>query len=264
MLDLITFVLPKVIIKMATVAASSWSDQELAAVVESYMWMLRQELAGTVYVKSAVNQALREGVLSNRTKGSIEFRMQNISAALHDLKVPYIPGYLPAKNVGTNVMEKLKSVLEASGVAEYYAYIPTADHHELSSKVALLLKKPLGKAPSGQAKPAQVSVTTTTFVRDPAVKRWVLNQSGGMCEGCDVEAPFKDIHGVPYLEVHHATPLASNGSDTISNAVALCPNCHRRCHFSSDRDEFKLFLYEKIGRLQIEVPDIESATSTFI
>jgi 5-methylcytosine-specific restriction protein A len=25
--------------------------------------------------------------------------------------------------------------------------------------------------------------------------------------------------------------LASDGDDTVENAVALCPNCHRRAHF---------------------------------
>ncbi|MFH0957363.1 MAG: HNH endonuclease signature motif containing protein [Pseudomonadota bacterium] len=70
------------------------------------------------------------------------------------------------------------------------------------------------------------------------VKAWVLNNSNGVCEGCKSPAPFEAIDGFPYLEVHHIRPLAEGGSDTIFNTAALCPNCHRRCHVSSDRQEF--------------------------
>ncbi|WP_444959398.1 HNH endonuclease [Microbulbifer sp. ZKSA002] len=37
--------------------------------------------------------------------------------------------------------------------------------------------------------------------------------------------------GEPFLEVHHLRRLADNGSVTITNAVALCPNCHREFHY---------------------------------
>ncbi len=26
--------------------------------------------------------------------------------------------------------------------------------------------------------------------------------------------------------------LANNGDDTVENAIALCPNCHRKAHYS--------------------------------
>lgn len=35
----------------------------------------------------------------------------------------------------------------------------------------------------------------------------------------------------PYLEVHHIIFLAQGGDDTVDNAEALCPNCHRRKHY---------------------------------
>ncbi|WP_223165119.1 HNH endonuclease [Massilia frigida] len=83
----------------------------------------------------------------------------------------------------------------------------------------------------------------------------MLKVADGICEGCDLPAPFTGTDGFPYLEVHHIMPLASHGSDKPSNTAALCPNCHRRCHLSLDRDEFRLALYEKIGRLVLEVPE---------
>jgi 5-methylcytosine-specific restriction protein A len=111
------------------------------------------------------------------------------------------------------------------------------------------------KMPSGSTHPRLAVKSTTSYVRDPAVKAWVLKIADGICEGCDDPAPFVANDGLPYLEVHHVMPLASHGSDTPTNAVALCPNCHRRCHYSHDSDEFKLRLYEKIPRLKLEVPE---------
>ncbi|HXU34436.1 MAG TPA: HNH endonuclease [Thermoanaerobaculia bacterium] len=32
------------------------------------------------------------------------------------------------------------------------------------------------------------------------------------------------------MEVHHRIRLAYGGEDTVENAVALCPNCHREAH----------------------------------
>nr|WP_256578679.1 HNH endonuclease [Pseudomonas sp. NS1(2017)] len=54
------------------------------------------------------------------------------------------------------------------------------------------------------------------------------------------------------LEAHQTDHLAQKGSDRITNAVALCPNCHQRCHRSSDRNAFTEGLYARIGRLAPE------------
>ncbi len=224
-------------------AAGDWTDAELSAAVVAYLEMLQCELEGHPYVKSKVNQALRDGPLAARTKASIEFRMQNISATLYDLRVPHILGYLPAKNVGSGVKDRIKAVLLSHGVAAFNAYVPTADTEELDQKVTALRAKPPGRVPPGSVAPMRLMTSTSSFVRDPAVKVWVLRASGGVCEGCASPAPFVDRQGFPYLEVHHVVLLANGGSDRISNAVALCPNCHRRCHCSHDRDEFKLSKY---------------------
>jgi 5-methylcytosine-specific restriction protein A len=59
-----------------------------------------------------------------------------------------------------------------------------------------------------------------------------LERANGYCERCRATAPFKRAaNGSPYLEVHHVVPLAEGGEDSIENATALCPNCHRELHF---------------------------------
>ena len=69
------------------------------------------------------------------------------------------------------------------------------------------------------------------FVRNPDVVAEALFQADGKCRFCRTKAPFTRLSdGSPYLEVHHRKPLADGGTDTIDNAIALCPNCHRKAH----------------------------------
>jgi 5-methylcytosine-specific restriction protein A len=237
------------------VRTTSWTDEELMSAVQAYLRMLHAELKGEAYNKAEVNRQLRDGPLAGRTKASVEFRMQNISAALYELKMPHIAGYLPARNIGSAVKEKMVELLRRNDIRFLTAYVPTADVDALSTQVAQLRRQAFLRMPTGSTHPPLTVKTTSSYVRDPAVKAWVLKAANGMCEGCDHPAPFIGNDGLPYLEVHHVMPLARHGSDTPTNAVALCPNCHRRCHYSNDSDEFKLRLYEKIPRLKLEVPE---------
>ncbi|PRD14006.1 HNH endonuclease [Pantoea coffeiphila] len=126
---------------------------------------------------------------------------------------------------------------------------PTDDENVLNKRVSRLLKKTL-REPEGQNVPKSVERLQKVYARDPAVKGWILQKSKGSCENCGENAPFFLNDGSPYLEVHHVIPLSSAGADTISNCVALCPNCHRAMHFSQDAKEMIEVLYSKVERLQ--------------
>jgi len=89
------------------------------------------------------------------------------------------------------------------------------------------LKSRASKSP---AKPGSRVATTTTYQRDPNVVNYTLKRANGICELCEQPAPFNKKNGEPYLEVHHVEQLANGGEDTIENAAALCPNCHRKMH----------------------------------
>lgn len=89
-------------------------------------------------------------------------------------------------------------------------------------------------------------------IRDPEVKAWVLANAKGKCEGCKLKAPFIDIDGFPFLEVHHMKHLANKGSDTIYNTVALCPNCHKKIHFGAEKDVLIEEIYTRVKRLKVE------------
>ncbi|MEC8841576.1 MAG: HNH endonuclease [Candidatus Poribacteria bacterium] len=47
------------------------------------------------------------------------------------------------------------------------------------------------------------------------------------------------------MEIHHLRQLANGGSDTIQNAVVVCPNCHREFHFGSCKPEQTQKLYQE-------------------
>lgn len=80
-------------------------------------------------------------------------------------------------------------------------------------------------------KPERMTVIQTVFKRNPYVIIEVLARAKGICEKCKKPAPFIGDHNrTPYLEVHHKIPLAENGDDSVDNAIALCPNCHRHAH----------------------------------
>ncbi|EKO3402020.1 HNH endonuclease [Vibrio fluvialis] len=54
--------------------------------------------------------------------------------------------------------------------------------------------------------------------------------------------------GKPYLEVHHLIRLIDDGPDTPVNCVAVCPNCHRELHYSSEQSA----LTEKLKEIVLE------------
>ena len=228
---------------------SDWTDQELKAAIQAYFAMLQKEIDGESYIKAEVNRDLRSGVLAGRSRGSVEFRMQNISAALLDLCSPTITGYLPRANVGANVTSRIRRIIFDEGLLDEANYQPTDDPDQLDTSVANLLENPISGVPQGQSSPKKTRSESSSYERDPLVKAWVLQNADGICEYCDKPAPFVGKSGNPYLEVHHVTMLSNGGADTTANAVALCPNCHRQCHHGADHEEMASRLKSKVERV---------------
>ena len=65
--------------------------------------MLGAELTGETYSKSDHNRDLRP-LLNNRSKSSVEFKHQTISAVLVGMGLPYIDGYKPARNIQRSLL----------------------------------------------------------------------------------------------------------------------------------------------------------------
>ena len=80
--------------------------------------------------------------------------------------------------------------------------------------------------------PEQIQITSVGFKRNADVITEVLLRANGICEKCNNNAPFiRKKDNSPYLEVHHTITLSNGGEDSIENAIAICPNCHRELHF---------------------------------
>ncbi len=106
---------------------------------------------------------------------------------------------------------------------------------EFEAAVSVSRKEKLGRAARlarARRKPLRSYVILSTFIRNPDVVAEVLERANGRCEQCHADAPFNRVSdGTPYLEVHHKVRLVDDGEDTVENAIALCPNCHRRTHY---------------------------------
>lgn len=111
---------------------------------------------------------------------------------------------------------------------------PSDDDELFSQQVAKSIADTAAKRASRleQANPVPKArhLIVKTFRRNPDVVAEVQLRANGTCEGCRSPAPFERPDGSLYLEVHHVKRLADGGHDTVDNAIALCPNCHRERH----------------------------------
>lgn len=98
---------------------------------------------------------------------------------------------------------------------------------------------PLAKATSSPA--------AILYQRSRAVRDWVLERAAGECEGCAHPAPFITQSGRPFLEAHHIRRLSDGGPDDPRFVAGICPNCHRRAHFSADKDAFNAVLLRTVS-----------------
>lgn len=102
------------------------------------------------------------------------------------------------------------------------------------------------EVPEGDAK--RKDATSQVFERSAQVRNYVLSRAKGECEWCGSKG-FETRAGSIYLETHHIQPLSENGSDTVLNVIALCPNHHREAHFGKDAESFKDELLRVVAKL---------------
>lgn len=196
--------------------------------INDYKYMLRGKLFQRAVSAPAINYFLSR-ILEKR--GS-KFHALAVSAV--DQHIAY---YEQLKGVTLHSMRDVlnshsKSVAPLQ-LADHTASFDEAVQESLQDSAASR-KTRLSNAPKV---PTRVAVITFAFVRNPDVVAETLFRANGRCERCDRDAPFKRKKDLqPYLEVHHVVQLAQGGEDTLDNALALCPNCHRHLHFGAVSD----------------------------
>ncbi len=95
---------------------NDWSEEEVKVVVEDYFSMLQSELNHAEYNKTS-HRASIISLLNERSEGSIEFKHQNISAALINMGLPFIKGYKPKFNYQKQMLEKEISAFVKNNIA---------------------------------------------------------------------------------------------------------------------------------------------------
>ncbi len=93
-------------------SGSDWTVGEIDLIVADYFDMLALDLGGQPFNKAERNRALQS--LTRRSKGSIEFKHQNISAVLAQLGMPWVSGYKPMANFQKALLEGIERVLSVN------------------------------------------------------------------------------------------------------------------------------------------------------
>jgi len=93
-----------------TRSGADWSRREVDLTVADYFNMLRLDLLGQPYGKTDHRNRLMPQ-LDDRSKGSVEFKHQNISAVLVQMGYPYINGYKPRGNFQALLAEGVEAFL---------------------------------------------------------------------------------------------------------------------------------------------------------
>ncbi len=99
--------------------------------------------------------------------------------------------------------------------------------------------------------PKTQNITSNNYVRDPIIAGRAILLSNYKCELDSSHFSFIDKNGKMYLEAHHLVPMQLQKEkpdvslDIVDNIVALCPNCHRAIHKSSDNYKMIEELYNR-------------------
>jgi len=76
---------------------ADWTRDECEELIGAYARLLTAHDHGTPLVKREVVREL-QAQLPGRTRGSIEYKLQNVSAVLSETGQNWLPGYPPAMN----------------------------------------------------------------------------------------------------------------------------------------------------------------------
>lgn len=188
-------------------AVSRWTEEELAAAVEAYRQMEARLANGSGLEKARVYREL--AARHGRTSKAWEYRMQNISHVLDQAGKPWLPGLLPASNVGAKVEPKLAKLLGLSGETLTSVSGPTRELLEQEAKAA---------EASGSFSPTneiderhRVLATIIRRRGQAAFRNSLIKAYGGRCAmtGCDALDALEAAHIIPYR--HESINAISNG-----------------------------------------------------
>ena len=140
----------------ASKEGTDWTADEVAVLVRSYFLMLAQERAGRDYNKSEYRRNVIAAI--GRKPGSIERKLQNVSAVLDEIGIPWIQGYKPLANYQDSLVAVVEQqLLQHPGLFEAAAAGPlrVRDENEILVAPPQRFGEPAGgdQAPGRQVRP---------------------------------------------------------------------------------------------------------------
>lgn len=105
------------------------------------------------------------------------------------------------------------------------------------------------QAPTGSSG-APGKGTRNVYARSRDVRDYVLARANGVCESCNIAAPFIRLDGTPYLEPHHTRRLSDGGPDHPRWVGAICPTCHREIHHGAHGSVKNAALEDRLGKIE--------------
>ena len=96
-------------------ASTRWTPQEERACARLYVSMVERVESGERLNKAAMIRAAREGVLRDRSRGSVEFKLMNCTTWALKLGLPVVVGYAPAGNAAGSLGGLLRDAFAKRG-----------------------------------------------------------------------------------------------------------------------------------------------------
>ncbi|MDP2882828.1 MAG: HNH endonuclease signature motif containing protein [Azonexus sp.] len=198
------------------------------ATAGDFIYDYRQLIEGREFHRAMSSAAMRYFI------GNIEAELgvDGLEMAIQSLRA-HIVYY---ERISGATMKSLRAVAEDGELRLIRYRTKLSPEDSFDQKVANAMRDSstnrLMRISSANRFPEKIVVQTVGFARSPDVVAEVLIRAAGYCELCKQQAPFfRAKDNTPYLEVHHVVQLAKGGEDSVENALALCPNCHRQEHF---------------------------------
>ena len=95
--------------------STPYSDRELRDTIKLYFQFLEADRAGTKIAKTSAYRVLVERY-GARSKGSYESKMQNISAVMEAIGLPFVKGLRPRGNAGAKLRLLITGIAAERGL----------------------------------------------------------------------------------------------------------------------------------------------------
>lgn len=184
-------------------AGREWRDEHNDAIVADYFAMLADDEAGRAYSKAEHNRLLQQRI--EHSRGSIEWKHQNISAVLKGLGESWISGYKPAFNFQASLVD---------AVARWLAMHPTwmsPEKRQPISGAAVVRESPMlwiGPPPthSNMPPPDELDQMQAIARKFDVAERDARNRALGRA-------------GEERIVLHERSSLATAGRDDLAHRV---------------------------------------------